>query len=65
MPQRYDVTGSPAGAFSAGNFCYTKEGLSLFSSFTVAGSTWTTEATNLSRTVPDSDFTLPAKPLGP
>ena len=61
----YEVTGSPAGAFSAGNFCYTKDGLSLLSSFTVQGSTWTTEATNLSRTVPDSDFTLPAKPLGP
>ena len=61
----YDVTGSATGAFSAGTFCYTKEGLSLLSSFTLQGSTWTTEATNLSRTVPDSDFTLPAKPLGP
>ena len=60
----YDVTGSATGAFTAGTFCYTKEGLSLLSSFTVSGSTWTTEATSLARTVPDSDFTLPAKPLG-
>jgi hypothetical protein len=59
----YDVKAT-AGAFSAGTFCYTKEGIQLLSAFTTQGLTLSTEATNLSLTVPDSDFTLPAKPLG-
>ena len=62
--QCYDVSAT-AGAFSKGSFCYTKEGIQLLSAFTTSGSTWSMEATNLSTTVPDSDFTLPAKPLGP
>ena len=58
----YDVKAT-AGAFNAGTFCYTKEGIQLLSAFTAQGLTLSTEATNLSLTVPDSDFTLPAKPL--
>ena len=60
----YDVTGA-AGGFSSGLFCYSKTGLALLSTFTVQGSTWSMEATNISTTVPDSDFTLPAKPIKP
>ena len=60
----YDVTAT-AGAFSKGTFCYTKEGIQTLSAFTAEGSTWSIEATSLSTTVPDSDLTLPAKPLGP
>ncbi|HUQ41533.1 MAG TPA: hypothetical protein VM052_03435 [Candidatus Limnocylindrales bacterium] len=60
----YDVTGNATGVFSAGLFCYDKNGLALLSSFTVQGASWSTEATNVSLNVPDSDFTLPAKPLG-
>ena len=60
----YDVksTAAAAGGLSAGSFCYSKEGIPLLSSFSVQGSTWAMEATNVSTTVPDSDFTLPAKP---
>lgn len=60
--QCYDVAAT-AGAFSKGAFCYTKEGIQLSSAFAVQGSTWSMEATNLSTTVPDSDFTLPSKPV--
>lgn len=60
----YDVTPTAvaAGGFSKGTFCYTKEGLTLLSQFTVRGSSWSMEATSVSTTVPDSDFTLPVKP---
>ncbi len=63
----YDVaaTTAAAGGFSKGTFCYSKEGLQLLSQFTVQGSSWSMEATNVSTTVPDSDFTLPAKPIKP
>jgi hypothetical protein len=62
----YDVkaTATVATGLSAGNFCYSKEGIALLSQFSAAGSSWSMEATNVSTTVPDSDFTLPAKPLG-
>ena len=60
----YDVSAT-VGAFSKGSFCYTKEGIQLLSAFIAEGSTWSVEATNLSTTVPDSDLTLPAKPIGP
>ena len=61
----YDVKASAATtAFTAGTFCYSKDGLALLSNFSAQGSTWSMEATNVSLTVPDSDFTLPAKPLG-
>ena len=62
----YDVkaTATVATGLSAGTFCYSKEGIALLSQFSAAGSSWSMEATNVSTTVPDSDFTLPAKPLG-
>jgi hypothetical protein len=60
----YDVTPTAAVAsgLTKGTFCYTKEGIALLSQFTAQGSTFAMEAINLSTTVPDSDFTLPAKP---
>ncbi len=54
---------SAATGFSSGTFCYSKEGIALLSQFAVQGSSWSMEATNVSTTVPDSDFTLPATPL--
>jgi hypothetical protein len=59
----YDVTAT-AGAFTKGAFCFTKDGIQLLSTFTAQGSSVSMEATSLSLTVPDSDFTLPAKPPG-
>jgi len=53
----YDVTGT-----STGRYCYSPTGLLLYSSFSAAGSSITMEATQVSTTVPDSDFELPAKP---
>ena len=59
----YDVTGSAAAAgATSGRFCYSREGMLLFQQFAAAGSSVSLEATNLSTTVPDSDFDLPAKP---
>jgi len=62
----YDVKATAAAAtgLSSGTFCYSKEGIALLSQFSASGSSWSMEATNVSTTVPDSDFTLPAKPLG-
>jgi len=59
----YDVTGATGAAagFTSGRWCYTKEGIMLFSSFGAQGSGIALEATNVSMTVPDSDFELPAK----
>ena len=54
---------SAASAFTSGTFCYSKEGIALLSQFSSQGSTWSVEATNVSLTVPDSDFVLPAKPV--
>lgn len=61
----YEVAAAAAaaGGFSKGTFCYTKEGLTLLSQFTVQGATWSMEATQVSATVPDSDFTLPSTPI--
>ena len=59
----YDVTGSAAvGGATSGRFCYSSSGLLLFQNFTAAGASVGLEATNVSTTVPDSDFELPAKP---
>lgn len=58
-----NAAAAAAGGFSGGTFCYSKEGLALSSSFTAAGGTWSMEATSVSTTVPDSDFTLPATPI--
>jgi hypothetical protein len=60
----YDVkaTAAAASGLSSGSFCYSKEGIPLLSQFSVQGNTWSMEASNVSTTVPDSDFVLPAKP---
>jgi hypothetical protein len=62
----YDVKAVAAATtgLSSGTFCYSKEGIALLSQFSASGSSWSMEATSVSTTVPDSDFTLPAKPLG-
>ena len=57
----YDVNGTVAGPTS-GRFCYTQSGILLYSAFGAAGTQVVMEATNVSTTVPDSDFDLPAKP---
>jgi hypothetical protein len=58
----YDVKASAATAgLTDGRFCYSTQGIPLLQRFAVQGGTWSMEATNLSATVPDSDFTLPAK----
>lgn len=56
----YDVNGTVAG--TSGRFCYTQAGILLYSAFGAAGTQVVMEATNVSTTVPDSDFDLPAKP---
>lgn len=63
----YDVkaVATAAAGLSAGTFCYSKEGIALLSQFTASGSSWSMEATSVSTTVPDSDFTLPATPIKP
>jgi len=57
----YDVNGTAAGVTS-GRFCYTQTGILLYSAFGAAGTQIVMEATNVSTTVPDSDFDLPARP---
>ena len=61
----YDVkaVATVATGLSAGSFCYSKEGIALLSNFSASGSSWSMEATSVSTTVPDSDFTLPSKPV--
>ena len=60
----YDV--KPVNAVTTGltdgRYCYSAQGIPLLQRFGVQGGTWSMEATKLSTTVPDSDFTLPAKP---
>jgi hypothetical protein len=58
----YDVKASaPTAGLTDGRFCYSTQGIPLLQRFGAQGGTWSMEATNLSTTVPDSDFTLPAK----
>ena len=58
----YDVKATAAAAgLTDGRFCYSAQGIPLLQRFSAQGGTWSLEATNLSTTVPDSDFTLPAK----
>jgi len=58
----YDVKASAATAgLTDGRFCYSTQGIPLLQRFAAQGGTWSMEATNLSTTVPDADFTLPAK----
>ena len=60
----YDVNAAAGAAagFTTGRWCFTRDGIMTLSSFGAAGSTISLEATNVSTTVPDSDFDLPAKP---
>ena len=59
----YDVKSTVASAgLTDGRFCYSSQGIPLLQRFAVQGATWSMEATNLSSTVPDSDFALPSKP---
>jgi hypothetical protein len=59
----YDVKATAAVAgLTDGRFCYSTSGIPLLQRFAVQGATWSMEATNLSSTVPDSDFNLPSKP---
>jgi hypothetical protein len=58
----YDVKATAATAgLTDGRFCYSTQGIPLLQRFAAQGGTWSMEATNLATTVPDSDFTLPAK----
>ena len=57
----YDVKSSVTPT-ATDRFCYTAQGISLLQRFAIPGGTWSLEATQVSTTVPDSDFTLPAKP---
>ncbi len=59
----YDVKSTVVSAcVTDGRFCYSSQGIPLLQRFAVQGATWSMEATNLSSTVPDSDFTLPSQP---
>ncbi|SRR6266508_1561315 len=53
------VTAAP---FTDGRFCYNTRGIPLLQRFKTPGADYTLEATSLSFSVPDSDFTLPAQP---
>lgn len=61
----YDVKALQAAAagLSEGRFCWSDKGIPLVSSFKTGDGTWSMEATSVSTTVPDSDFTLPATPI--
>jgi hypothetical protein len=60
----YDVRAlaAQAAGLTTGRFCYSAQGIPLLSKFSAATGDWAMEATNLSTSVPESDFTLPAKP---
>ncbi len=60
----YDVkaVSAAAGGLTEGSFCWSDKGIPLLSSFKTADGAWTMEATSVSTSVPDSDFTLPATP---
>jgi hypothetical protein len=59
----YDVKSSLASIpLADGRFCYSAQGIPLLQRFGTQGGTWSMEATNLSTSVPDSDFALPATP---
>lgn len=60
--QCFDVKSAVAIATLAdGRFCYSPQGIMLLQRFGAGGGPLDMEATSLSTTVPDSDFTLPAK----
>jgi hypothetical protein len=61
--QCFDVKAAVAVAvLTDGRFCYSTQGILLLQKFAAQGGALDMEATSLSTTVPDSDFTLPAKP---
>jgi hypothetical protein len=61
--QCFDVKSSVAtAALTDGRFCYSPQGILLLQRFGAQGGPLDMEATSLSTTVPDSDFTLPSKP---
>lgn len=61
--QCFDVKSTtPVAAMTDGRFCYTPQGIMLSQRFSPQFGALDMEATNLSTTVPDSDFALPAKP---
>lgn len=61
----YDVRALAAAAagLSEGRFCWSDKGMLLLQSFKSGDGTWSMEATNVSTSVPASDFTLPAQPM--
>ena len=61
--QCFDVKSAVTTAvLTDGRFCYSTQGILLLQRFGAQGGALDMEATSLSTTVPDSDFTLPAKP---
>jgi hypothetical protein len=61
--QCFDVkSATPVGAITDGRFCYTSQGIMLSQTFGPNFGALDMEATSLSTTVPDADFTLPSKP---
>jgi hypothetical protein len=61
--QCFDVKSTtPVAVLTDGRFCYSTQGILLLQRFGAQGAAFDMEATSLSTTVPDSDFTLPAKP---
>jgi hypothetical protein len=60
--QCFDVKSTVAIAtLGDGRFCYSPQGIMLLQRFGAGGATLDMEATSFSTTVPESDFTLPAK----
>jgi hypothetical protein len=60
--QCFDVKSTVAIAtLGDGRFCYSPQGIMLLQRFGAAGGALDMEATSFSTTVPESDFTLPAK----
>ncbi len=60
--QCFDVKSAVAtSVLTDGRFCYSPQGILLLQRFGAQGGPLDMEATSLSTTVPDSDFTLPAK----
>lgn len=61
--QCFDVKSTvPTASLGDGRFCYSPQGILLLQKFAAQFGALDMEATSLSTTVPDSDFTLPAKP---
>lgn len=61
----YLVRGAQTLGFTEGTFCYSRTGIPLLLEWGASGASFKMEATSFSTNVPDSDFQLPAPPLGP